>query len=200
MIRKAHRERRSRRSTGLSKAWRDVSGRPSPCTCSARISWSRGSTRDYALHELQITEPGCKGQEQNKKGCRGKTETASPPQDRIAPNERRGCRRGGAGCGWRVRQKPAGSRRRVFLVVGLGPKLVLEPLDFLTGETYVAMGVVKWFKPDKGYGFIRPEDGGQDVFVYISAVQKAGYTSLAEGVRVSYELVAGRSGKLSAEN
>jgi cold shock CspA family protein len=45
----------------------------------------------------------------------------------------------------------------------------------------VAMGVVKWFKPDKGYGFIRPEDGGQDVFVHISAVQKAGYTTLAEG-------------------
>jgi cold shock protein len=64
----------------------------------------------------------------------------------------------------------------------------------------VAMGVLKWFKPDKGYGFIRPEDGGQDVFVHISAVQKAGYTSLAEGARVSYELVAGRSGKLSAEN
>jgi cold shock protein len=56
------------------------------------------------------------------------------------------------------------------------------------------MGVVEWFKPDKGYGFIRPEDGGQDVFVHISAVQKAGFTSLAEGARVSYELVAGRSG------
>jgi CspA family cold shock protein len=68
------------------------------------------------------------------------------------------------------------------------------------GETDVAMGVVKWFKPDKGYGFIRPEDGGQDVFVHISAVQKAGYTNLAEGARVSYELITGRSGKLSAEN
>jgi CspA family cold shock protein len=64
----------------------------------------------------------------------------------------------------------------------------------------VAMGTVKWFKPDKGYGFLRPEDDDQDVFVHISAVQKAGHTSLAEGARVSYELVAGRSGKLSAEN
>jgi cold shock protein len=62
------------------------------------------------------------------------------------------------------------------------------------------MGTVKWFKPDKGYGFLRPEDDDQDVFVHISAVQKAGHTSLAEGARVSYELVAGRSGKLSAEN
>lgn len=64
----------------------------------------------------------------------------------------------------------------------------------------MAMGTVKWFKPDKGYGFLRPEDDDQDVFVHISAVQKAGHTSLAEGARVSYELVAGRSGKLSAEN
>jgi CspA family cold shock protein len=52
----------------------------------------------------------------------------------------------------------------------------------------------------KGYGFIAPEGGGQDVFVHISAVEKAGYTGLAEGARVSYELVAGRTGKMSAEN
>ena len=52
----------------------------------------------------------------------------------------------------------------------------------------------------KGYGFIRPADGGLDVFVHISAVEKAGYTSLAEGARISYELVTGRSGKASAEN
>ncbi|WP_407114793.1 cold-shock protein [Bradyrhizobium sp. LMG 9283] len=49
-------------------------------------------------------------------------------------------------------------------------------------------------------GFIQPEDGGADVFVHISAVEKAGYTNLAEGARVSYELKAGRSGKMSAEN
>jgi CspA family cold shock protein len=62
------------------------------------------------------------------------------------------------------------------------------------------MGTVKWFNMTKGYGFIAPEGGGQDVFVHISAVEKAGYTGLAEGARVSYELVAGRSGKMSAEN
>lgn len=64
----------------------------------------------------------------------------------------------------------------------------------------MAMGIVKWFNPEKGYGFIRPEDGSCDVFVHISAVQKAGHTTLAEGARVSYELLPGRSGKMSAEN
>lgn len=64
----------------------------------------------------------------------------------------------------------------------------------------MAMGKVKWFNATKGYGFIEPDDGGKDVFVHISAVEKAGKTSLVEGVRVSYELQAGRSGKMSAEN
>lgn len=62
------------------------------------------------------------------------------------------------------------------------------------------MGTVKWFNMTKGYGFIAPEGGGQDVFVHLSAVEKAGYTGLAEGARVSYELVQGRNGKMSAEN
>ncbi|PPQ19247.1 cold-shock protein [Bradyrhizobium sp. AC87j1] len=62
------------------------------------------------------------------------------------------------------------------------------------------MGIVKWFNSTKGYGFIRPEDGGPDVFVHISAVEKAGYTTLEEGARVSYQLTAGRSGKMSAED
>lgn len=64
----------------------------------------------------------------------------------------------------------------------------------------MAIGIVKWFNPEKGYGFIRPEDGSADVFVHISAVQNAGHTTLAEGARVSYELLPGRSGKMSAEN
>jgi cold shock protein len=64
----------------------------------------------------------------------------------------------------------------------------------------VALGTVKWFNPTKGYGFIKPEGAGPDVFVHISAVEKAGYTALAEGARVSYELVTGRNGKTSAEN
>jgi CspA family cold shock protein len=64
----------------------------------------------------------------------------------------------------------------------------------------VAMGTVKWFNPTKGYGFIQPETGGPDVFVHVSAVERAGYSGLAEGARVSYELVTGRNGKASAEN
>jgi CspA family cold shock protein len=64
----------------------------------------------------------------------------------------------------------------------------------------LAMGKVKWFNATKGYGFIQPDEGGSDVFVHISAVEKAGYTGLAEGARISYELRAGRSGKMSAEN
>ena len=64
----------------------------------------------------------------------------------------------------------------------------------------MAKGTVKWFNPGKGYGFIKPDDGGKDVFVHISAVEKAGYTNLAEGARVSYEVVMGRGGKMSAEN
>lgn len=63
----------------------------------------------------------------------------------------------------------------------------------------MALGTVKWFNATKGYGFIQPEDGGKDVFVHISAVEKAGYTGLAEGARISYEVVANR-GKESAEN
>jgi cold shock protein len=64
----------------------------------------------------------------------------------------------------------------------------------------VAIGTVKWFNGTKGYGFIKPDEGGADVFVHISAVEKAGYTGLAEGTKLSYELVKGRTGKVSAEN
>jgi CspA family cold shock protein len=62
----------------------------------------------------------------------------------------------------------------------------------------VATGKVKWFNPTKGYGFIQP-DSGKDVFVHISAVEKAGFSSLAEGAKVSYEEKENR-GKTSAEN
>ena len=61
------------------------------------------------------------------------------------------------------------------------------------------MGTGKWFNATKGYGFIQPDGGGKDVFVHISAVEKAGLSDLREGAKVSYEEVANR-GKTSAEN
>jgi len=63
----------------------------------------------------------------------------------------------------------------------------------------VATGIVKWFNSNKGYGFIQPDNGGKDVFVHISAVERAGLNDLREGAKVSYEVVANR-GKESAEN
>ena len=63
----------------------------------------------------------------------------------------------------------------------------------------MANGTVKWFNTTKGYGFIQPEEGGADVFVHISAVERAGLRSLNEGQRVSYELQKER-GKTAAVN
>jgi cold shock protein len=64
----------------------------------------------------------------------------------------------------------------------------------------VAQGTVKWFNAQKGYGFIKPDDGARDVFVHISAVERAGMKGLVEGQKVKYELQPGRDGKPSAEN
>jgi cold shock protein len=80
---------------------------------------------------------------------------------------------------------------------GLGIRLRSYAV-FNRGRT-MATGTVKWFNATKGYGFIQPDGGGRDVFVHISAVEKAGFTSLAEGAKVSFEVVANR-GKESAEN
>jgi CspA family cold shock protein len=63
----------------------------------------------------------------------------------------------------------------------------------------MANGTVKWFNPTKGFGFIQPDQGGSDVFVHISALEKAGLRSLDEGQKVSYELVTDK-GKTSAGN
>ncbi|MBU2583076.1 MAG: cold-shock protein [Alphaproteobacteria bacterium] len=64
----------------------------------------------------------------------------------------------------------------------------------------MATGTVKWFNTQKGYGFIQPDEGGNDVFVHISAVERAGLMSLNEGQKVSYELEKGRNGKYAAVN
>ena len=63
----------------------------------------------------------------------------------------------------------------------------------------MSTGTVKWFNATKGYGFIKPEDGGNDVFVHVTAVEKAGLSALNEGQRLSYELATNK-GKVSAVN
>jgi CspA family cold shock protein len=71
----------------------------------------------------------------------------------------------------------------------------------LMGRIDVATGIVKWFNATKGFGFIQPDEGGQDVFVHISAVERAGLSGLAEGQKISYEVQVDRKrGKSSAEN
>ncbi len=64
----------------------------------------------------------------------------------------------------------------------------------------MAIGTVKWFNAQKGFGFIQPESGGKDVFVHISAVEHAGIGSLNEGQKVSFDLEQGQQGKTSAVN
>jgi cold shock protein len=64
----------------------------------------------------------------------------------------------------------------------------------------MAVGTVKWFNTQKGYGFIQPDDGSKDVFVHISAVERSGLGHLNEGQKVSYDLERGQQGKTSAAN
>lgn len=64
----------------------------------------------------------------------------------------------------------------------------------------MATGTVKWFNASKGYGFIAPEDGGKDVFVHVSAVERAGLSGLKEGQRVEFDVVPGRDGRTAADN
>ena len=64
----------------------------------------------------------------------------------------------------------------------------------------MTIGTVKWFNSAKGFGFIEPEDGSKDAFVHISAMERAGISSLSEGQKVEYEVQPGRDGKSSAEN
>src|SRR5690606_32383894 len=74
-------------------------------------------------------------------------------------------------------------------------------IDVSTKDETMNTGIVKWFNNQKGFGFIQPENGGNDVFVHISAVERAGMHTLNEGQKVSYDLVADRrSGKSAAEN
>lgn len=64
----------------------------------------------------------------------------------------------------------------------------------------MSVGTVKWFNAQKGYGFIQPDDGSKDVFVHVSAVERAGMSSLNEGQKLSFDLERGQQGKTSAVN
>ena len=64
----------------------------------------------------------------------------------------------------------------------------------------MATGTVKWFNATKGYGFIQPDDGSKDVFLHVSAVERAGLQSPADGQKIEYELESGRDGRSSAGN
>ncbi len=64
----------------------------------------------------------------------------------------------------------------------------------------MATGTVKWFNATKGFGFIAPDNGGQDVFVHISAVERAGLTGLKDNQKVTFDIVSGRDGREAAEN
>jgi cold shock protein len=67
-------------------------------------------------------------------------------------------------------------------------------------EAMMATGIVKWFNAQKGYGFIQPSDGARDVFVHATALERAGIAALAEGQKVSFDVVSDRGGKMAAEN
>lgn len=67
-------------------------------------------------------------------------------------------------------------------------------------EPTMTNGTVKFYNATKGFGFIQPEDGSKDAFVHVSAIERAGFSGLAEGQKVSYDLETGRDGKVSATN
>ena len=73
-----------------------------------------------------------------------------------------------------------------------------SPAETIAKDKIMPTGTVKWFNTTKGYGFIAPDEGGKDVFVHISAVERAGMTGLADNQKVQYELIEGRDGRQSA--
>jgi CspA family cold shock protein len=85
-------------------------------------------------------------------------------------------------------------------VLKFDPPLASERWHFVLEGRSMTIGTVKWFNPTKGYGFIQPEDGSQDVFVHISAVERSGIGNLHEGQKVSFDLERGDRGKTSAVN
>jgi CspA family cold shock protein len=93
--------------------------------------------------------------------------------------------------------KPPGPRSAAFCLPCAPIAVLLSPCT--SGDNVMASGIVKWFNAQKGYGFIQPDGGGKDVFVHISAVEKAGMDGLPEGAKISYDMISDR-GKESAGN
>ena len=72
--------------------------------------------------------------------------------------------------------------------------------SIFTGDTDMANGTVKWFNSTKGFGFIQPEEGSKDVFLHISAVERAGISQIDDGQKVTFDIETGRDGRESASN
>jgi cold shock protein len=90
---------------------------------------------------------------------------------------------------------PLQKSRQTAIAHSRGGGLILPWKGFI-----MSTGTVKWFNATKGFGFIQPDDGGQDVFVHISAVERAGMRDIAEGQKLNYEMVRdNKSGKMSAD-
>jgi cold shock protein len=98
---------------------------------------------------------------------------------------------------WLFSRLPAGQAGGAFSFMDFRRARAYGPI--YSGDYRMARGTVKWFNSQKGYGFIQPEGGGRDVFVHISAVEKAGLPGLNEGQSIEFDVVSNR-GKLAAEN
>lgn len=89
------------------------------------------------------------------------------------------------------------SRRTSYMATSLNDELRRA---LMQSEGLMSSGTVKWFNPNKGFGFIQPEDGSKDVFVHISALEQSELGSLTEGQKISFDLERGQQGKVSAVN
>ena len=98
------------------------------------------------------------------------------------------------------RARPDGSRRGGGFVPAFQSKQPNRAHSVTRGATSMPKGTVKWFNPTKGYGFIAPDTGGKDVFVHISAVQKAGMRTLSEGQKLDFEVEMQQNGRMAAVN